>query len=464
VSVKTILCEIEPGKRLDDDTWSVIIINTDWMDCTIQRRSTETMEMEDELDVDPHSPPGICCDGTYIYVLAGVDVLTLDLDFNLIDTLTTFNGGDTFYHANGGPRGICCDDAGYVYVGCYGQERIVKFTASSGVLTYDSEIAGDYQFLGLDTDGTYLFACTAISATIEKRNCSDLSLITYKWQSYRVYNDVCHVGDYIYVTSPSPIYGDAIQKRNVSDLELVSSFGSTGSGDNQFDNPVGISTDGTNLYICDWDNERITKYLLDGTYVDKATDNITYVWGIDVISIYSIAHIETPSRVTENGVELTSRATLSLCAANASSWYYDSTNTRLYVHTSGSDDPGGGSYVIMSFGWWERLSTHAGDYNSKPYLNRLEKTNIPNVSSSVSGPHEGIVTQSLGQIRINNLDARYDARLALYVYEGAKIILYRGIKDDDYANFDDFIHAYVGRWECDESHLTLYLEDFRDYI
>ena len=108
--------------------------------------------------------------------------------------------------------------------------------------------------------------------------------------------------------------------------------------------------------------------------------------------------------------------------------------------------------------------THAGDYNSKPYLSRLEKSNIPNVSSSVSGPHEGIVTQSLGEIRINNLDARYDARLYTYVYEGAKIILYRGIKDDDYANFDDFLHAYIGRWECDENHLTFYLEDFRDYI
>jgi len=461
VSVKTILGEIEPGKRLDGDTWEKLIVTVDYTDSVAQRRFPSALEVEAEYSALLDSPSVVCSDGEYIYIVntGNYTVVTLDMSLVHIATLTTFNGGDDLIDVFDGPRGICCDGAGNVYVAATGQQRLIKFTSAAGVLTYDSEIACVNFPRAMDTDGTHLYVIQDAISFIQKRFCSDLTLDS-EVNVGQGPNDICNYGGYLYVTR----HNDNVQKRNASNLALVGSFGSTGAGDDNFNEPEGISTDGVCLYICDRDNDRLKVHLLDGTYVGETSDNITYLLGVDVIDCFSISHTETPSRVTENGVELTSRATLALCVANASSWYYDSANTRLYVHTSGSDDPGGGSYIIMSFGWWERLSTHAGDYNSKPYLSRLEKTNIPNVSSSVSGPHEGIVTQSLGQIRINNLDARYDARLASYVYEGAKIILYRGIKDDDYANFDDFIHAYVGRWECDESHLTLYLEDFRDYI
>ena len=461
MAVNVILGEIEPGKRLDDDTWEKLIVTVDYTDSVAQRRFPSALEVEAEYSALLDSPSVVCSDGEYIYIVntGNYTVVTLDMSLVHIATLTTFNGGDDLIDVFDGPRGICCDGAGNVYVAATGQQRLIKFTSAAGVLTYDSEIACVNFPRAMDTDGTHLYVIQDAISFIQKRFCSDLTLDS-EVNVGQGPNDICNYGGYLYVTR----HNDNVQKRNASNLALVSSFGSTGAGDDNFNEPEGISTDGVCLYICDRDNDRLKVHLLDGTYVGETSDNITYLLGVDVIDCFSISHTETPSRVTENGVELTSRATLALCVANASSWYYDSANTRLYVHTSGSDDPGGGSYIIMSFGWWERLSTHAGDYNSKPYLNRLEKTNIPNVSSSVSGPHEGIVTQSLGQIRINNLDARYDARLALYVYEGAKIILYRGIKDDDYANFDDFIHAYVGRWECDESHLTLYLEDFRDYI
>ena len=412
------------------------------------------MAMDDEYGTGGPAPAAVCNDGTYIYVLltSASGIRTLDLELNLISSMTTFSGADTF----SSPAGICCDSGSNIYVGDTGNNRIVKFTSAAGVLTYDSEIAVTNQPAQIDTDNTNIFVMRQLSWELEKRLCADLSFVA----STAVVGgrDICNDGTYLYI----PRSADDVQKRNISNLALVSSFGSNGAGDDNFDDPYGIATDGNYLYIGDRANDRIKQHEKDGTYVAEASDNITLIFGVDIISLYSIAHTETPSRVTENGTELTTRATYALCVANASSWYYDSTNQSLYVHTSGSDTPTG--YIIMSFGWWELLSTHAGDYNSKPYLSRLEKSNIPNVSSSVSGPHEGIVTQSLGEIRINNLDARYDTRLASYVYEGAKIILYRGIKDDDYANFDDFLHAYVGRWECDENHLTFYLEDFRDYI
>jgi hypothetical protein len=51
---------------------------------------------------------------------------------------------------------------------------------------------------------------------------------------------------------------------------LLWTVGTQGSGDDQFDAPQGICTDGTYLYICDKENERIKKHLCStGAYVAK---------------------------------------------------------------------------------------------------------------------------------------------------------------------------------------------------
>lgn len=61
----------------------------------------------------------------------------------------------------------------------------------------------------------------------------------------------------------------------VSDLSLIWAFGSYGTGNDQFNYPVGIATDGTYLYVTDKQNSRIKKHLCsDGSYVAKTTTNI----------------------------------------------------------------------------------------------------------------------------------------------------------------------------------------------
>ena len=491
MSVKTILCEIEAGKRLDDDTWndSNVVVVSDMDNNRIKKHDGYDLSFLSKIGSSGvgndnfKAPMGICNDGTHLYICDYTNariVKRLMSDLSYVDEVNTWDGNafSLIYD-------ICTDNT-YLYIinntATPTSEIVVlscldlSYVKNYGVYgNADAQINTPY---GICTDGTHLYISDTANHRIKKHTCSDFTYVSKLGGllagsgDNEFYNprSICHDGTNLYVADGS---NDRIKKHLMSDLSYVAKIGSTGSGDDQFSGIYGIDTDGTSLFTSDTGNDRLMLRLCsDLSYVAKIGSvgsgddqfaNPRYLTAVENSS-YWTAHTETPSRVTENGAELTSRATYALCEANAGSWYYDSANTRLYVHTSGSDDPGGGSYIIMSFGWWELLSTHAGDYNSKPYLSRLEKSNIPNVSSSVSGPHEGIVTQSLGEIRINNLDARYDARLASYVYEGAKIILYRGIKDDDYANFDDFIHAYVGRWECDESHLTLYLEDFRDYI
>jgi len=79
----------------------------------------------------------------------------------------------------------------------------------------------------------------------------------------------CSDGIYVYITD---YYNDRIKKHQLSDLSFVAAFGTEGSGDNQFQNPRGICTDGTYLYIVDTGNNRVKKHLCsDLSYVAQTS-------------------------------------------------------------------------------------------------------------------------------------------------------------------------------------------------
>ena len=128
---------------------------------------------------------------------------------------------------------------------------------------------------------------------------------------------------------------------------------------------------------------------------------------------------DTPTKVEENGVAYTSRATATLCDNNPSSYYYDSANKTLYIHTSGSDDPSG--YLILGF-FNFYASTHSplvidGIWHEP----RLGLSSIPDVTLATSLYHEGGTQQSFGTIKLNNSDGFFDTRLATYIHEAKYI-------------------------------------------
>jgi len=61
-----------------------------------------------------------------------------------------------------------------------------------------------------------------------------------------------------------------IVKRSLSDLSYVAKVGTVGTGNDQFDNPMGVTSDDTYLYVVDSYNHRIVKRMLsDMSYVAK---------------------------------------------------------------------------------------------------------------------------------------------------------------------------------------------------
>lgn len=89
---------------------------------------------------------------------------------------------------------------------------------------------------------------------------------------------------YFYVSDED---NDRIKKHVVSNVTHDSNFGSSGSGDDDFDAPAGICADDTYLYICDASNHRIKKHLLSDKSYDSqigsngtGNDEFDYPYGI----------------------------------------------------------------------------------------------------------------------------------------------------------------------------------------
>jgi hypothetical protein len=125
------------------------------------------------------------------------------------------------------PTGICIDSSDNVYISYkHGTDlyRVRKYN-SSGTLQWTSGIATDDPLHHLTTDSTTLFAVDSVDS--------------------KVYQLPCTTGT------------------------GTTNFGSPGSGDGQFNTPIGIATDGTHLYVADTGNNRVQKFTTAGVYVTK---------------------------------------------------------------------------------------------------------------------------------------------------------------------------------------------------
>ena len=165
-----------------------------------------------------------------------------------------------------------------------------------------------------------------------------------------------------------------------------------------------------------------------------------------------------PARVKENGTEYTERASLADCQADASSWYWDATNKRLYVQTSGSDDPGGGSYILMSYPY-RRFANRAVVFDGKPYLPFLKRETISPVTYATGGFHEGGTKQSIGRIALFNHTGFFDSDLSAYVYEGKRFTALVKRRADPDADYSVYWDGWTGGVEWSDEAVEIEIED-----
>ena len=490
------LLEIEVGHRIDEDTWTNVeafYYIADWENDRIKKHKSSDLTYVDKFgtvgagDDQFNDPLGICKDETYFYICdRGNHRIKKHKisDYSFVSEIGTQGAGDDQFNE---PWGICTDGT-HIYIADQHNHRIKKHKCSD--LSYVSKSgtlgAGDDEFnspRGICTDNTYIYISDSGNHRIKKYLCADLSYVAKFGtvgsgdNNFNSPRGICTDNTHLYLTD----LGNArIKKHLCADLTYVAKFGTSGAGDNQFNLPYGIDTDGIYLCISEGGNDRIKKHLCaDLTYVAKfgsfgpGDDQFNNPWGITqegYPNLWYISHTEgEPSKVeqclrsTMVITTYTERASLQLCDANSSSWYWDSTTNRLYLHTAGSDDPGtAGKYLIQSYFWDRFCNKQAGDitFGGHFYLPYLDDT-IPSITMETSGYHEGGTKRTFGTISVINADGYFDTRLSDYIYEAKKLRYLVGKRGDIYANYIVFWIGWTGNIEWSDAYVKIGIDDLR---
>ena len=149
--------------------------------------------------------------------------------------------------------------------------------------------------------------------------------------------------------------------------------------------------------------------------------------------------------------------------ATAGSFYWDSSNRKLYVHASDGLDPDT-HFVEATF--THLIPNEEFDYSDAlctlpPWL---ALKNIPGTSQELNEVHEGTFAMSTGQISfINALSAGeyyFDKRFETFSWIGARLSLYLGSKTfDSLSKFKKFFTAIVSDISIEDKMITLSLRD-----
>ena len=230
-----------------------------------------------------NDPEGIATDGTNLYVTDNHSIRKIVISTGVVTTLA--GSGDNGSQDGTGtsasffsPKGITCDGTN-LYVVDSGNNNIRKIVIDNGTVT---TIAG--------TGST---------------GSSDNSIGTSA-----SFNNPCGItcdGTNLYVTDK----GNHKIRRVVIDngtVTTIAGTGSSGSSNNStgtsasFDEPEGITSDGTNLYVVDTENELIRKIVIDNGTVTTLAGDADKSGSDDGIG--TSAEFNNPRGITSDGTNL----------------------------------------------------------------------------------------------------------------------------------------------------------------
>lgn len=147
------------------------------------------------------------------------------------------------------------------------------------------------------------------------------------------------------------------------------------------------------------------------------------------------------SGVEENGVALTSRASIALVDANPGSYYFDAAAQRVYVHCTGGSSPYTKTLQAQVAFWF---ANHPKIFNGHYYEPRLDT--VPNVSMRIERKFTGISQIGGGVLGMLNQDGYFDSLVDLQWDAGLVVVAFGvdrpGISEMGYADY-----AIIGTWK-----------------
>ena len=169
--------------------------------------------------------------------------------------------------------------------------------------------------------------------------------------------------------------------------------------------------------------------------------------------------------VWEDGTALTERASIALVEANAGSFWCDFFSRKLYVHPTGSDNPG---LHLIEAGFWLYFTNYqTGDitFNDHNYLAFFSIENIPTMTQEIKPLFAGSFSIGSGTISFKNpkIEGEYyfDKKYKRYIWRNRKFIMKIGDPADSYSNFNTFFTGLINKVYCEDHVFKVYLRDLK---
>jgi len=155
------------------------------------------------------------------------------------------------------------------------------------------------------------------------------------------------------------------------------------------------ATDGkTNTYEISYLNETIT-----------LTDSTTRTLKKEIV------------RLTEDGVDLTEKSSINEVEATSGTWWHDTSNSKLYVHPTDSDDPN--DYTMIGF-FWLYIGSKGIYLNDKYYIPYLTENGIPSINQELQNIFWGTSAILVGTILLDTRSVSCTYKISfspLYILE-----------------------------------------------
>jgi DNA-binding beta-propeller fold protein YncE len=229
------------------------------------------------------------------------------------------------------PVGITVDSAGNVLVADEGNNRVEKFTSNGSFLAkWGSSGSEQGQFsypwgVVEDSDGN-IYVADSFNHRVQK--FTSTGTFVMMWGTYGSGNGQFNYPNGLAVDSEDNVYvteyhGNRVQKFTSNGIFITKwgrngGDGSSGSGDGQFNIPMGIAVDSTGyVYVADINNNRVQKFTSNGTFVAKWGKNggdglsgsgdgeFYHPWGIAVDNKGNVYVVDTGNyriqKFTSNG-------------------------------------------------------------------------------------------------------------------------------------------------------------------
>lgn len=162
----------------------------------------------------------------------------------------------------------------------------------------------------------------------------------------------------------------------------------------------------------------------------------------------------------------TEKTSIVNCQAAGGSWFYDTATKYLYVHPSGAGSPSlaAGLYLIASHFWryfcdGQLAAPKELIFNNNWYDPRLAKDSIPDVTLAVNDISQGGISQTWGNIKLENGDGYFDSLLDEFIWHNRLYYLRIGVPGEAYSEFKIISRGRTGSIEWSNDNFSIATED-----